>query len=38
MTEKIVTVAKHELGEKIGELSSEQMNAISTQLALVLGL
>jgi mRNA interferase MazF len=38
MTEKIVTVAKCELGEKIGELTNEQMNAISTQLAVVLGL
>jgi len=38
MTEKIITVAINELGEKIGELTDAQMVEISTQLALVLGL
>jgi len=38
MTEKIVTVAKDELGEKIGELTPTEMRSISEELAVVLGI
>ena len=38
MTEKIVTVAKVELGEKIGALTKEQINLIKKQLAAILGI
>ncbi|MCL1797088.1 MAG: type II toxin-antitoxin system PemK/MazF family toxin [Eggerthellaceae bacterium] len=36
MTEKILTVSKKELCEKVGVLTSEQMRAISRQLAKIL--
>ena len=38
MTEKIVTVDKRELGEKVGILTNEELEKISTQLAVVLGI
>ena len=38
MTEKIITVAKSELGERIGTLTVSQMNTIATQLKVVLDL
>lgn len=38
MTEKIVTVAKDALGEKIGELAPDEMQNISQKLALILGI
>ena len=36
MTEKIITVDKREIGDKIGVLTDEQMRLVSTQLARVL--
>jgi mRNA interferase MazF len=36
MTEKIVTIDKKELGEKVGVLTGEQMRSVSTQLAKLL--
>jgi mRNA interferase MazF len=36
MTEKIITVDKRELGEKIGTLTAAQMSSISSQLANIL--
>jgi mRNA interferase MazF len=36
MTEKLITVDKNELGEKIGDLTKEQMRQISSQLAKLL--
>ena len=36
MTEKIITVDKHELGEKVGVLSTSQLNIITAQLAVIL--
>jgi len=36
MTEKIITVDKRELGERIGNLTIDQMNAIVAQLAIIL--
>ena len=38
MTEKIITVDKRELGEKIGILNQDQLDEISHQLKVVLGL
>lgn len=38
MTEKIVTVAKNELGERIGRASPDVMQNVSQQLMLVLGI
>ena len=38
MTEKIVTVDKRELGEKVGILTNEELEKISIQLAVVLGI
>jgi mRNA interferase MazF len=38
MTEKLVTVAKNELGKRIGVVSVDEMNSISQQLAEVLGI
>ena len=38
MTDKIVTVSKNELGENIGVLTSEQMEKITEQLAVILGI
>jgi mRNA interferase MazF len=37
MTEKIVTVAKTELGERIGALTDAQMHRISAKLARIMG-
>ena len=36
MTDKIITIAKSELGDLVGALTSEQMHAISRQLAKLL--
>jgi mRNA interferase MazF len=36
MTEKIITVDKRELGDKIGVLTAQQLNAIAIQLAIIL--
>jgi mRNA interferase MazF len=36
MTEKLITIDKKELGEKIGVLTNEQMHQISCQLAKLL--
>jgi mRNA interferase MazF len=36
MTEKLITIDKNELGDKIGDLSEEQMRRISSQLAKLL--
>ena len=36
MTDKIVTIAKSELGDRIGTLTDEQMHEISRQLARLL--
>jgi mRNA interferase MazF len=36
MTEKLITIDKNELGEKIGNLTDEQMRLISSQLAKLL--
>jgi mRNA interferase MazF len=36
MTEKLITINKNELGEKIGDLTEEQMHRISSQLAKLL--
>jgi len=38
MTDKIITVGKQELGEKIGLLTNDQMKLISLQLAIVLNI
>ncbi|CAM2818661.1 type II toxin-antitoxin system PemK/MazF family toxin [Actinomyces slackii] len=38
MTDKIVTVDKKMLGERVGTIETTQMNAISTQLARLLGI
>jgi len=38
MTDKIITVDKRELGEKIGVLSDTQMKTIANQLAIILGI
>ena len=38
MTEKIITVDKRELGERIGKLTASQMKDIADQLVVVLGL
>jgi mRNA interferase MazF len=38
MTEKIVTVDKRELGERIGKLAADQMKDIANQLVVVLGI
>jgi len=38
MTEKIITVDKSELGERIGVLTDAQMKDIADQLAVVLGI
>lgn len=38
MTEKIITVDKRELGEKIGILNQDQLDEISLQLKVVLGI
>ena len=36
MTEKIITVDKRELGERVGTLTSEQQRIIAAQLAVIL--
>jgi len=38
MTDKIITVDKRELGERIGVLTDTQMKTIANQLAIVLGI
>ena len=38
MTEKIITVDKRELGERIGKLAADQMKDIANQLVVVLGI
>lgn len=38
MTDKIVTVDKNMLGERIGSLTEEDMNIISEQIRIILGL
>jgi len=38
MTDKIVTVDKKMLGERVGTLSSNEMKKISKQLIIILGL
>jgi len=38
MTDKIITVDKRELGERIGVLTDKQMKDIADQLAFVLGI
>jgi len=38
MTDKIITVDKRELGERIGVLTDKQMKDIANQLAFVLGI
>ena len=38
MTEKIVTVDKHMLGERLGQLSREEMKEVSDQLRVILDL
>ena len=38
MTEKIITVDKRELGERVGKLTANQMRDIANQLVVVLGI
>ena len=38
MTEKIITVDKRELGERIGTLTVDQLDTITNQLAIILGI
>jgi len=38
MTDKLVTVSRHMLGERIGRLSDEDMFAVSEQLRIILGI
>jgi len=38
MTEKIITVDKRELGERVGKLAANQMKDIADQLVVVLGI
>jgi mRNA interferase MazF len=38
MTEKIITVDKRELGERVGKLSAKQMKDVADQLVVILGI